>query len=217
MSVRSTALLLVSVSLAASACKDKPADTNATPSATAAAASAAPTAKPFVDPGDDKSPASAAVLPVGKPVSAKTLAFFDLPQPTNVSKEALWSAVEAEKEGERQTALMKGDGGWVTVHFLDCRSDIVRKFAGKPLEDIGDYGFCYVTLPETFKGYPSFKKEQGSGGNAVWNADRVVRAGYIVVDASAWERPETKGADKWKLAQIDAMMSEMDWAAIAKW
>ncbi|CAN5459608.1 hypothetical protein BH09MYX1_BH09MYX1_66890 [soil metagenome] len=96
MNLRHTALLLASVSLAASACKDKPADTNATPSATTAAASesAAPAAKPFQDPGEDSSLASADVLPTtGTPPSVKTLVMFDLPQPKNVAASAIWSSV----------------------------------------------------------------------------------------------------------------------------
>lgn len=217
MSVRSTALLLVSVSLAASACKDKPADTNATPTATtaAASASAAPAAaKPFKAPFEDSSPAPANVLPTGKAVDAMTLAKFDLPEPAIVPKGALWSSVEAEREGDRKTYLSDGkpgdSSGLMGVDFIDCRSGNVKKYVGKPLSEIGNYGWCFVTLPETFEGNPSYKQDGG-------DATRVVRAGNVVVVAATFERPSTKGADKWKLAQLDTVMSDMDWATIAKW
>ncbi len=214
-----SSILVGSFALAIVAChKDKPTDTNATPSATSnttAQASAKPAAsahKPFKDPSDDKSIASADVLPTGKPVSAKTLAFFDLPASKDAPADALWSPVDAEKDGYTHTNLMKGKEGWASFIIFDCRSDGVKKMAGQPLSEANVFAYCFVTMPDTFKSYPSYGKEAGSDGTGFWDAQRAVRAGNVVIFGSVWERK-----DKWKLAQLDALMGDVDWAAIAKW
>ncbi|CAN5459802.1 hypothetical protein BH09MYX1_BH09MYX1_66900 [soil metagenome] len=101
------------------------------------------------------------------------------------------------------------------VHFIDCRSAQTKKFAGQPRREIGEYAWCEATLQEKFEGFTSFRREQGGGNNSMWNAERVVRAGNVIVTGDAFERP--KAGEKWKLAQLDAVMSEVDWATIAKW
>lgn len=213
MTSRTVLLVAVGLLVSSSACqREKSAGVGGSPSASVSGTPSAPAAKPWVDPSDDPTPASASVLPSGKPVSAKTLAFFDLPQSKRVPT-AIWSAVDAEKDGHRHTYLadVKGSGGWVGVTFVDCRRDKVREYAGKPLKDLSSFSWCYVTLPEKFKGYPSYSHDGGMVGGF-----RVVRAGNVVLEAGVFERPKAP-KEKWNLAQLDEIMSEVDWATIASW
>lgn len=217
MNARTAALVLVAVSLTASGCKkDASTDTKATASASATtAASAAPVASaakaPFKEPSDDSTPADGALLPVGKPAGAKTLFMFDPPQSAAAPK-AIWSVAYAEKDDDRLVNLMEGDQGWMSLHFIDCRGDMAKKYVGKPLSDLGEIAYCFVTLPDTFKGFPSIGRD---AKGAMDSARRVVRAGNVVVTSGAWERP--KGGTKWKLADLDVVLNDMDWATIAKW
>lgn len=222
MSARTTIGLLLFTALAASGCKDKDAGTNGTPSATPSASGAAPTtaaAKPWKDPSDDASPAPSGVLPTGTPVSAKTLARFDLPQPKKAPASALWTSVWAEKDGDRFTNLTEypkagsteGKKYWMSIRIIDCRDEKAKAYVGKPIKDAGQFQYCFVTMPEKLKGNPSFGREKGGGNNAVWDAMRVVRAGNVIVTA-------LPGAEsKWKLAELDEALADMDWAAISKW
>jgi hypothetical protein len=207
-----TLFLVGSCAIALVACqKNKPTDTNTASSTSVTAASATVTAsakpapKPFKDPSEDSSLASADVLPTGTPVSAKTLALYDWPIPKNVPADALWTATDAEKDGYTHTNIMKGKEGWASFIVFDCRYDGVRKMAGKPLSEANVFAYCFVTMPDKFKGYPSFAKEGG-------DPFRVVRAGNVVVFGDVWERK-----DKWKLAQLDELMGAVDWATVATW
>jgi hypothetical protein len=176
------------------------------------ATSAMPSSKPFMDPSDDPSPASAAMLPTGTPVSAKTLARFDEPKPKKAPAHAIWTTVWAEKDGDKFTNLTDFKANkkiYMTLRFIDCRADKVKTYAGKPLKDTGEFGFCFVTLPEKFKDYPSWGRDKGGGNNSTWDALRVVRAGNVIVTVS--------GDPSWKLAGIDEALTDMDWATIAKW
>lgn len=225
MSARYVVSLLIPMTLAVAGCKDKAPDPGGTPSATPSAAAATSAATPttagsktWKDPSDDPSPAPSGILPTGAPVSAKTLARFDLPQPKKAPASALWTSVWAEKDGDRFTNLTEytkagstdGKKYWMSMRFIDCRAEKTKGYVGKPLKDAGDFAYCFVTLPEKFKGNPSFGRDKGSGNNAVWDARRVVRAGNVIVTAGASE-------PTWKLAELDEALSDMDWATISKW
>lgn len=212
-------LLFLSTALAAVGCKDKAPGPEATASATPSASAATPTtaAKPWKDPSEDPSPAPSGVLPTGTPVSANTLASFDLPQPKKAPAGALWTSVWAEKPGDRFTNLVEftkkpeGKKYWMSIRMIDCRDEKAKAFVGKPLKDAGQFQYCFVTLPTMLKGNPSFGREKGGGNNAVWDAMRVVRAGNVIVTAL----PGAEG--KWKLAELDEALADMDWATISKW
>ncbi len=219
MRIRSSRLLILPLVVAAACKKDAPANQTtttsvATPSASASVAATASAKPAWKDVDEDDRLASADVLPPGKPVSDDTLAMFDLPKaPAGLPAGTIWSSVEAEQDGHRHNILKaNAKDMYADIEFYDCRSAQVRKFAGKPLKDLGAMAYCFVTLPETYKGYPSFKRDKGHTSTSFWSAMRVIRVGNMIVMTESFTREK-----EWLLAELDDSIKDLDLATIAKW
>ena len=151
--------------------------------------------------------APAVVVGEGPVVSAMTLAKHDLPPFKGVPAAALWTSLEAEKDGLKTTNLMEGDKGYVQMTFVDCNMPKMKEFISKSVADRSNYQYCFETPAADaakIKAYPRMDKKD--------EEDVVIKVGHVIVEAGAFEGQRAKI----KKEDLAAYLETVDFSTIEK-
>lgn len=130
----------------------------------------------------------------GPVVPAKSLALHEMPPLAGIPEGAIWTSVEAEKDGHKWANLYvygKGDEkqGYISLRIIDCNSPTLKKYEAKP-QDSGDFQHCFLTpaadAPKAGK-WPRLDK--------TGDAQVVLKVDHLVVISGTWDEKKVGLAD----------------------
>lgn len=206
-----TSALVAAVALAGCSKKDKdkapPADpgsgsamTNTPPpppppavdAPAAGSGSAAPAAA-----GDQVTP------PTGTPIKLRALNKFalTLPKPAKAPATGTWATDDHDGEGRKQVTYKDGDKSYYVLQFLDCRIPDVQAEIGKPMNEHGDFAWCFMKPTDKLKDYDHYVLK---GGN------RAIKVGNLIVVSGKWaDQKDITDED------VDAFLLSLDLPTLA--
>jgi hypothetical protein len=151
------------------------------------------------------SAAPAAEMKVGEGpvVPAKTLALFDFPAFKGAPAEAVWTVVEAEKDGDKFQNLMVGKDGYVSMRIIDCNSPMLTKYVGQ--SDRGDLEWCFTPTPADAQKAGDYPRLDKADDKVV-----VIRADHMIVRMGIWAGKE----DKIKKDDLAAYLATVDFKSM---
>lgn len=156
-------------------------------------------------PSGSTTPAVATVkVGEGPVVPAKTLALYDYPAFKGVPAEALWTNVEAEKDGDKFQNLMVGKDGYVSMRIIDCNSPKLKEYAAKA-EDSGDFKWCFKTPAADAQKAGEYPRLDAADDAVV-----VIKADHLVVQMGIWGGKE----DKIKKDDLAAYLATVDFKSM---
>jgi hypothetical protein len=171
-----------------------------------AAAAGSGSAAPAAGSGS-AAPAAGGEVKVGEGpvVPAKALALHEMPPFKGVPDGALWTSVEAEKDGNKFANLFvygKGDEkeGYVSIRIIDCNSPTLKEYAAKP-EESGDFQWCFRTPAadaQKVGEYPRLDKAD--------DAHIAIKVDHLIVRMGVWAGKE----DKIKKDDLAAYLATVD-------
>lgn len=174
-----------------------------------AAAGSGSAAAPATGSGSAAPAAAAVKVGEGPVVPAKALARHEMPPFKLAPEGALWTSVEAEKDGNKFANLYvygKGDEkeGYISLRIIDCNSPKLKEYEAKP-EDSGDFKHCFLTPAADAKKageYPRLDKEG--------DAQVVLKVDHLVVISGVWVGQK----DKIKLEDVAAYLGTADFKSL---
>jgi hypothetical protein len=212
MFLRFSVSVLLVTSLLMSGCKKTDKAPAAEPAASGGSAgSAAPGTPPSgppapptpkAEPAAQTPPAPAAANSTSV-VPAATLAALELPKPAGAPAKGMWSQATPIVDGDRFENYLEGSNLWMSVHFLDCNTPVVKASAKLSAADRGVFSFCFDQPTGKLKDYPMFSPS---------DEVRAVKVGHVVVIAGIG----LAGDDKLKAADLEAFLGSLDLASLAK-
>ena len=122
----------------------------------------------------------------GPVVPAKSLARHEMPAFKGAPEGALWTSVEAEKDGNKFTNLMvfgKKEGekeGILALRIIDCNAPMLKDYVGKT--ERGDLEWCFKTPAADAQKIGEYPRMDSASDKVV-----VIKVDHLVVRMSAWD------------------------------
>lgn len=154
--------------------------------------------------------ATATSTPAGPGDSADVVPVADLlaitlPVPKVVPATGSWVDVPPSSSGggDRLANFVDGNNYWMSVRFVDCNMPAVKRAAAGPADERGDFTHCFDTTTTKLGNFPLYAEN---------NVRRVVKVGRLLVITGIG----LTGQTKLKPADLEAFLTSLDLAAIAK-